>query len=79
MHKEIPTAKVYIENAIKEMIAGTSTYSTESLMKEFAKLHVKAALEAADKLAENEFNEKAWDLVDNKNFILNAYDLNLIK
>jgi len=51
---------------------------TCDVMIEFAKMHVKKALEAADKKAEDEFGEKSWDLVNDKNFILNAYPETLI-
>ena len=53
--------------------------AVENILIEFAKIHVKKALEAANLLSEYEFDERARDLVDNKNFILNAYPENLIQ
>lgn len=45
----------------------------------FAQLHVRAALEAADKIAECNFPEGAWDDIEDKSFILNSYPLTNIK
>ncbi len=51
----------------------------EYLMIEFAKIHVKAALEAADVQAENLLPEGCWDLLEDVNFIKNSYPDSNIK
>jgi hypothetical protein len=65
----IPTAEEFFEQG--------GTYPELAI--KFAKLHVKAALEAADKKAEQEIPEGFWDYAEDKNFILNAYSLENIK
>ena len=45
----------------------------------FAKMHVEAALKAADAYAECAFPETAWENIDEKYFIMNAYPLENIK
>ena len=54
-------------------------HDTVKAMLEFAKLHVTAALKAADKAAENQFPEEAWLVTDDINFILKSYNLTNIK
>ena len=68
---EIPTAEEFVNQYDWE----NSTLDIPSVLKEFAKLHVEAALkEAAKNVTHYE------DTVDiNKQSIINAYDLNLIK
>lgn len=51
----------------------------ENAMIEFAKLHVIESLKCADNSATNQFSEKEWLLVDDKNFIINSYPLSNIK
>jgi hypothetical protein len=51
----------------------------KTAMIEFAKLHVQAALEAADVQAENLLPEGCWDFVEDVNFIKNAYPESNIK
>ena len=71
----IPTAE---EFALENM-QGTDLQEIERALIEFAKLHVEAALEAADKTAECNFPEGAWDDIEDKSFILNSYPLTNIK
>ena len=62
----------------EELVGGEVVINSEDCreaMIDFAKLHVKAALEAADKSAEMNFSEKSWENIDDKDFILKAYPL----
>lgn len=83
----IPTAEEFIKQYFDSKhpvlcsirtATGLPIDEVKTFMTEFAKLHVKAALEAADKRAENEFAENAWENIVDKDFILNAYPENLI-
>jgi hypothetical protein len=49
------------------------------IIKNQNKLHVEAALKAADIKAENEIPEGFWEDIDDKNFIINSYPLTNIK
>jgi len=73
MKDNIPTAEEFLKDA-----PNNGKYWEDKLI-EFAKLHVEAALLKADQKAEVEFDEKAWNNVDDKNFIINSYPLTLIK
>ncbi len=74
--KQLPTAYEFIS----ERSGGG--YIQEEILITFAKLHVKAALEAASEQGKgmyyNDYNEEVECSVD-KWTILNAYDLNNIK
>ena len=75
--KKIPTAEEFIQNFLIKNHKGIVGSNTEMLMKEFAKLHVEAALYIASEMA---------DLTDNGSFpyvdktsILTSYSLDKIK
>lgn len=75
-----PTAEEYIQNYNKEY--GTTYVGFEHFMVEFAKLHVKAALEAAAEKAvakEDSADYGTGSIWVDKQSILNAYSENLIK
>lgn len=75
---KIPTAEELYHSSKGGNVNISKKQFTEAV-KKYAKLHVKAALEAADKQAEYEFPENAWEDIEDKNFILNAYPENLIQ
>ena len=93
MDKEIPTARIFLQNLIEENNYD-SNIDIEDAMIEFAKLHVEAALKEAYlnsemRVSENDTNE-FQSFTDNyddgyvtitvsKDSILNAYPLNNIK
>lgn len=80
MINEIPTLEKFLWNQI-----GSTLYQIPELQiilkygKQYTELHVKAALEAADKKLEDELPEGFWEDIDDKNFILNSYPLTNIK
>ena len=93
MDKEIPTARIFLQNLIEENNYD-SNIDIEDAMIEFAKLHVEAALKEAYlnsemRVSENDTNEfpSFTDNYDDgyvtitvsKDSILNAYPLNNIK
>ena len=75
---KIPTAKEWLSSAPADESWDLMNITTNAMI-EFAKLHVKTALKAADEKAEYELPEGTWDYLEDKNFILNAYPLENIK
>jgi hypothetical protein len=62
----------------KELIEKMSGATTEELMIEFAKLHVKESLTAAHHAAIYEMDGRGWTNVYNKRFLLQCYPENKI-
>lgn len=71
----IPTAEEFMLENLQSM----DQTEVEHAMIAFAKMHVEAALKAADASAEFAFPETAWENIDEKYFILDAYPLENIK
>jgi len=63
----------------KEFLKKNAPNSTEGFMIEFAKIHVEAALNAADVRAGEVISEGEWEYVEDTEFILNSYPLSRIK
>lgn len=62
----------------EKMTAENTGVTTDEIMIEFAKEHVKEALLSAHYAAVNELDGRAWDNVYNKRFLLKAYPENKI-
>jgi hypothetical protein len=71
----IPTAAKLFDKMLEENDECTST----EMMIEFAKMHVQAALKAADEQAEHLLPEGCWDLLEDVNFLLNSYPESNVK
>ena len=63
----------------KEFLKNNAPNSTEGFMIEFAKMHVEAALNAADVLAGELISQGEWEYIEDSEFILNSYPLTIIK
>lgn len=63
----------------KEFLKKNAPNSTEGFMIEFARMHVEAALNAADVRAGEVISEGEWEYVEDTEFILNSYPLSRIK
>jgi hypothetical protein len=73
--EKIPTAEEFIEKYRKVKLSGEE-YKAESILIEFAKLHVEAALKnASEKISD----KKGKYIMPNKEFILISYPLENIK
>lgn len=77
--EKIPTVEEFLEDNLSNPTKG---WSEKKRLIEFAKLHVKAALEAASENAtayrEEDMRGGTWTLVD-KDSVINSYPLNNIK
>lgn len=76
--KQLPTAKQFLRfrsdiSEDKTSVEYLTDCEVEEIMIEFAKMHVQAALEAADAQAEHLLPEGCWDLLEDVNFITQAY------
>jgi hypothetical protein len=74
----IPTAKEIVEKYRKIKLSGEE-YKAEDILIEFARIHVEAALKAASNKAHIQMDEHDLSCSVNKQSILNAYSLDLIK
>lgn len=74
----IPTATSLIRNKFPNHDGVFVLRNIEEFMIEFAKLHVKQALDARDRLYQTHFPEIIWT-EENKKFIQNSYPLTNIK
>lgn len=74
MENNIPTAEEFLNNLEEQFIKTGKPFFYKDALKEFAKLHVKAALKEASSQAH-------WDGSDGVNIksILNSYPLTLIQ
>lgn len=57
----------------EKMISENPNITANEIMIEFAKEHVKEALQSAHYAAVSNLDGRAWDSVYNKRFLLNAY------
>lgn len=69
------TAQEFME----KMMTQNENITMSEIMIEFAKEHVKAALQSAHHAAVYELDGRAWDKVYNKKFLLQSYSEDRIK
>lgn len=75
--EEIPTAEIFIEKNYYSLPSELEEITW--LMTEFAKIHVKYALESAAENSRTRTNDESTSIIVDSQTILNAYPLDLIK
>lgn len=64
---------------MEKMLVENENITMSEIMIEFAKEHVKAALQSAHYAAVHELDGRAWDRVYNRRFLLQSYNETKIK
>jgi hypothetical protein len=71
------TGETVTANELVKQLGGIM--STEEMMVEFARMHVRKSLMAAHYAAVNTLDGRAWDTVYDKRFLLQCYSEDMVK